>query len=235
MSADLPSGAGIAGVLSRVMRVREVHIELREGRRCRSRGHKVGSGGMTVDQDAVVAAQLDATDGTVAWPRAWPLGAAWNGAASSSPQRRCERSLRHQGGSRSAQSLGEVVRARVCAIRGQSEPYADARGHTTAGAYGLGGSRRHRQDYMCLGTMTLVAAPSDVGRCTVQVQRKQCGRHHEFVHLLWRIEASVPVQMDVRFTGGHYATQRCGRARIWLMRRPRVHPHFNPTCRSWQS
>jgi polyene macrolide polyketide synthase len=50
---------------------------------------------------------------------------------------------------------------------------------------------------------------------------------------LRRIEATVPADLDVHRILDNYAIHKTPAINRWLLRHPRFHRHFTPTCGSW--
>src|SRR5262245_48303788 len=55
----------------------------------------------------------------------------------------------------------------------------------------------------------------------------------EFRKFLDRIDAEVPVELDVHLILDNYGTHKTPLIHRWLARHPRVHVHFTPTGASW--
>jgi transposase len=58
-------------------------------------------------------------------------------------------------------------------------------------------------------------------------------RSVEFRRFLDVIEAQVPADLDVHLILDNYGTHKTAIIRKWLVKRPRFHVHFTPTCGSW--
>lgn len=91
---------------------------------------------------------------------------------------------------------------------------------------------RRTHDYKRHGTTSLFAA-LDVA--TGQVLGKCYRRHRsvEFLNFLKRIDAAVPVDLDIHLVLDNYGTHKTALVRNWLQKRPRYHLHFTPTHASW--
>jgi transposase len=64
----------------------------------------------------------------------------------------------------------------------------------------------------------------------------QCYRRHrsvEFLAFLKKIDAAVPVDLDIHLVLDNYGTHKSALVRGWLQKRPRYHLHFIPTDASW--
>ena len=91
---------------------------------------------------------------------------------------------------------------------------------------------RRTHDYVRHGTTSLFAA-LDVKTGEVI---GECHRRHrsvEFRAFLDRIEAEVPVDLDVHLIVDNYGTHKTELIKRWLAKRPRFHIHFTPTSASW--
>ena len=64
----------------------------------------------------------------------------------------------------------------------------------------------------------------------------KCYRRHrsvEFLDFLKKIDAAVPVGLDVHLVLDNYGTHKTALIRQWLQKRSRYHLHFTPTHASW--
>ncbi len=59
--------------------------------------------------------------------------------------------------------------------------------------------------------------------------------NQEFIHILNKIDAETPPNLDLHLVVDNYATHKHPRAKSWLQRHPRFHIHFTPTSSSWLS
>jgi len=91
---------------------------------------------------------------------------------------------------------------------------------------------RRTHDYKRHGTTSLFAA-LDVA--TGQVLGKCYRRHRsvEFLDFLKRIDAAVPLDLDIHLVLDNYGTHKTALVRSWLQKRPQYHLHFTPTHASW--
>jgi transposase len=97
---------------------------------------------------------------------------------------------------------------------------------------GQGHLRTPTHDYYRHGTITLFAALNHLsGKVLAHTARRH--RHREWLAFLRRRDATVPSDQDVPLICDHYATHKHAHVRAWLMRHPRFHVHFTPTCASW--
>ena len=97
---------------------------------------------------------------------------------------------------------------------------------------GLGYLEGVTHDYVRHGTTTLFAA-LDIATGTVFTDCKPRHRHQEFLSFLKRIDAAVPLELDVHLIVDNYATHKHAKVRVWLATRPRFHIHYTPTYSSW--
>lgn len=91
---------------------------------------------------------------------------------------------------------------------------------------------RHSHDYVRHGTTDLFAA-LDVKAGTVIGACKGRHRATEFRAFLDQVEAAVPGDLDVHLVLDNAATHKTRLIQDWLVKRPRWHLHFTPTCASW--
>jgi transposase len=95
-----------------------------------------------------------------------------------------------------------------------------------------GQAERRSHDYVRHGTTTLFAALDvKTGRVVGECYRRH--RATEFRRFLDRIDAAVPVDLDVHLILDNYTTHKTATVRRWLAKRPRFHVHFTPTYASW--
>lgn len=95
-----------------------------------------------------------------------------------------------------------------------------------------GQAERRSHDYRRHGTTSLFAAldiatGAVIGRCFPR------HRASEFRTFLDRIEAQVPLDLDVHIVMDNYATHKTALIRNWFLKRPRWHVHYTPTGASW--
>ena len=91
---------------------------------------------------------------------------------------------------------------------------------------------RRTHDYRRHGTTSLFAALEvKTGKVIGQTHRRH--RSVEFRNFLDKIEANVPVDLDVHVIMDNYGTHKTALIRNWFAKRPRFHPHFTPTYGSW--
>jgi transposase len=95
---------------------------------------------------------------------------------------------------------------------------------------GRAGTMTH--DYKRHGTTTLFAA-LDVSTGSVLHECMPRHRHQEFLRFLKKVEASVPVDLDLHVILDNYSTHKHHKVQKWLQRHPRVTFHFVPTYASW--
>lgn len=96
----------------------------------------------------------------------------------------------------------------------------------------VGQLERRTHDYTRHGVTSLFAA-LDIATGSVL---GKCYRHHrsvEFLDFLKRIDAAVPVDLDVHLVLDNYGTHKTALIRRWLLKRQRYHLHFTPTHASW--
>ncbi len=91
---------------------------------------------------------------------------------------------------------------------------------------------RRTHDYVRHGTTSLFAA-LEVKSGTVVAACHRRYRSTEFRKFLDRIEAAVPVDLDVHVVLDNYGTHKPAPIQRWLAKRPRFHVHFTPTSASW--
>ena len=91
---------------------------------------------------------------------------------------------------------------------------------------------RQTHDYKRHGVTSLFAA-LDVapGKIIGSCHRRH--RHEEFLRFLRKIDAEVPVGMDVHLVLDNYATHKQPLVQRWFARHPRFILHFTPTSASW--
>jgi len=95
-----------------------------------------------------------------------------------------------------------------------------------------GQAERRTHDYKRHGTTSLFAA-LDLKTSQVIGQLHRRHRSAEFRKFLDRIEAQVPVGLDVHIIADNYSTHKTALIRKWFAKRPRFHLHFTPTYGSW--
>jgi transposase len=93
---------------------------------------------------------------------------------------------------------------------------------------------RRTHDYKRHGTTSLFAA-LNVATGSVLGQTHRRHRSVEFRKFLDRIDASVPLNLDVHLVIDNYSTHKSPLIRNWLVKRPRFHVHFTPTYGSWMN
>lgn len=97
---------------------------------------------------------------------------------------------------------------------------------------GLGYVEGFTHDYERHGTTTLFAA-LDIANGEVLTDCQPYHRHQEFLSFLRRIDASVPVDLDIHLVLDNYSTHKHQKVKAWLARHARYHLHFVPTYSSW--
>jgi transposase len=92
--------------------------------------------------------------------------------------------------------------------------------------------QRRSHDYTRHGTTNLYAA---LNLASGMVISQLTPRHRaiEFKRFLVRIDAVVPVGLDVHVICDNSSTHKTPEIRRWLLRHPRFHLHFTPTYSSW--
>ena len=93
---------------------------------------------------------------------------------------------------------------------------------------------RRTHDYQRHGTTSLYAA-LDAKTGTVLGQTFSRQRAREFRTFLNRIDANVPVDLDVHIILDNASAHKSATIRRWLVRHPRFHFHFTPTYASWMN
>ncbi|MFD4835858.1 IS630 family transposase [Streptomyces uncialis] len=91
---------------------------------------------------------------------------------------------------------------------------------------------RMTHDYVRHGTTSLFAA-LDIASGSVIAQHYRRHRHQEFLRFLKVIDAAVPKHLELHLVLDNYATHKTEPVKKWLLRHPRLHPHFTPTPASW--
>ncbi len=91
---------------------------------------------------------------------------------------------------------------------------------------------RRTHDYTRHGTTSLFAA-LDVKTGQVVGETHRRHRAREFRQFLDRLDASIPVELDVHVVMDNYGTHKTALIRAWFAKRPRFHAHFTPTYGSW--
>ena len=91
---------------------------------------------------------------------------------------------------------------------------------------------RQTHDYKRHGTTTLFAALSMldghvIGDCMPR------HRHQEFIRFLKKIDAEIPLELNLHLIVDNYGTHKHPRVKAWLCRHPRFQLHFTPTSSSW--
>src|SRR5712671_7644129 len=96
----------------------------------------------------------------------------------------------------------------------------------------VGQLERRTHDYKRHGVTSLFAA---LDIATGNVLGKCYRRHRslEFLDFLRKIDAAVPVDLDIHLVLDNYGTHKTALIRQWLQKRPRYHLHFTPTHASW--
>ena len=69
------------------------------------------------------------------------------------------------------------------------------------------------------------------GKVISEVHRRH--RHQEFLRFLKKIDAEVPVGLDVHLICDNYGTRKTPEIKKLLIRHPRFELHFTPTSSSW--
>ena len=91
---------------------------------------------------------------------------------------------------------------------------------------------RRTHDYVRHGTSSLFAALDlATGKIISAMHRRH--RHQEFLKFLKKIDAEVPVELDLHLICDNYGTHKTPVIKNWLLRHPRFHLHFTPTSSSW--
>jgi transposase len=91
---------------------------------------------------------------------------------------------------------------------------------------------RRTHDYTRHGTTTLFAAlNAKSGKVLSEFHQRQ--RAAEFRTFLDTIDTAVPAPLDLHLILDNASTHKTPLIRRWLVRHPRVHPHFTPTGASW--
>jgi transposase len=91
---------------------------------------------------------------------------------------------------------------------------------------------RRTHDYKRHGVTSLFAA-LDIATGNVFGKCYHRHRSSEFLDFLRKIEAAVPVDLDIHLVLDNYGTHKTALIRHWLQKRPRYHLHFTPTHASW--
>ena len=95
-----------------------------------------------------------------------------------------------------------------------------------------GQAERRTHDYNRHGTTSLFAALDvQTGQVVGETHRRH--RAVEFRKFLDRLDASVPLDLDVHIIMDNYGTHQTPLIRAWFANRPRFHVHFTPTYGSW--
>jgi transposase len=95
---------------------------------------------------------------------------------------------------------------------------------------GMPEKRTH--DYVRHGTTTLFAAFNTAdGTVISSLHRRH--RTIEFKKFLAKIDAEVPVDLDVHLVCDNYGTHKSPAIKKWLAAHPRFHAHYTPTYSSW--
>ncbi len=82
------------------------------------------------------------------------------------------------------------------------------------------------------GTTTLFAA-LDTATGKVIGQLKCRHRSIDFICFLRHIDRVVPADLEIHLILDNYGTHKTAKVKQWLLRHPRFHCHFTPTCSSW--
>jgi transposase len=91
---------------------------------------------------------------------------------------------------------------------------------------------RQTHDYLRHGVTSLFAALNIVsGEVIAACHRRH--RHQEFLRFLRKIDAEVPVELDIHLVLDNYATHKQPTVKRWFLRHPRFQLHFTPTSASW--
>lgn len=91
---------------------------------------------------------------------------------------------------------------------------------------------RRTHDYVRHGTTTLFAAMNVAdGKVITSLHRRH--RAIEFKKFLTKIDAEVPVGLDIHLICDNYGTHKHPIIKTWLEHHPRVTLHFTPTYSSW--
>ena len=91
---------------------------------------------------------------------------------------------------------------------------------------------RRTHDYSRHGTTSLFAAlNAKTGEILVECHQRH--RSIEFRKFLNRVNAAVPVDLDIHIVMDNYATHKTPIIHRWLVCHPRYHVHFTPTGASW--
>lgn len=96
--------------------------------------------------------------------------------------------------------------------------------------YGTPETRTH--DYRRYGTTTLFAA-LDVATGEVIGKIKRRHRGIDFISFLRHIDRVVPEELEIHMILDNYGTHKTAKVKQWLLRHPRFHCLFTPTCSSW--
>jgi transposase len=91
---------------------------------------------------------------------------------------------------------------------------------------------RRTHDYIRSGTTTLFAA-LDVASGQVIGSLHRRHRATEFKKFLTKIDAQVPLELDVHLVCDNLSTHKTPAIAKWLAAHPRFHVHFTPTSSSW--
>lgn len=95
-----------------------------------------------------------------------------------------------------------------------------------------GQAERRTHDYQRHGTTSLFAALNvATGEVIGDTFSRQ--RSREFRRFLTRIEASVPVDLDIHIILDNASSHKSPMIRRWFAQHPRCHVHFTPTYSSW--
>lgn len=95
-----------------------------------------------------------------------------------------------------------------------------------------GQPERRTHDYRRHGTTTLFAALDiATGKVIGSLHRRH--RSIEFKKFLRRIDAEVPMNLDVHVVVDNYSAHKTQSIQRWLAKHPRFHFHFTPTYSSW--
>lgn len=95
-----------------------------------------------------------------------------------------------------------------------------------------GTPERRTHDYVRNGTTNLYAA-LDVASGNVIADMTPRHRSEEFRRFLNLIDKTVPDHLEVHVVLDNQSTHKTPSIQRWLVRHPRFHLHFTPTCSSW--
>lgn len=82
------------------------------------------------------------------------------------------------------------------------------------------------------GATTLFAALDTVDGSVISMCQDR-HRHQEWLRFLRAIDSVTPPGKHIHLIADNYFTHKHAKVRKWLIRHPRFHVHFTPTCYSW--